>query len=124
MRRAHYATATLLVLFAVTLQAQQLPVFRAGVELPEVDVSVVDADGDPITDMNAEEFVVSVDGESRRIASAQFIDLREALSSRRLPRDWSPPLRPSPARPTRPTTAGGSSSWHPSPKEMLSLSNQ
>ena len=78
MRPAHYAIATLLVLLAVALQAQQLPVFRAGVELLEVDVGVVDGNGYPITDMSAEEFAVAVDGEPRRIVSAQFIDLRAA----------------------------------------------
>ena len=68
---------------AGAVQAQQLPVFRAGVELLEVDVSVVDDQGEPITDLSGSEFSVSVDGEPRRIAAAQFIDLRPATTASR-----------------------------------------
>ena len=57
--------------------------FRAGVELLNVDVSVVDGRGEPITDLSASEFTVSVDGELRRIVSAQFIDLGTAASDAR-----------------------------------------
>ena len=57
--------------------------FAPGVELLEVDVSVVDDDGEPITDLTGSEFTVSVDGESRRIVSAQFVDLRAAATAAR-----------------------------------------
>ena len=80
MRFPRYAITILLVLLAATAQAQQLPVFRAGVELLEVDVSVVDGRGKPITDLNASEFTVSVDGDPRRVVSAQFIDLGAAAA--------------------------------------------
>ena len=70
-------------LAAAALQAQQLPVFRAGVELLEVDVSVVDGQGAPITDLSASEFAVSVDGDPRRVVSAQFVDLRPAAPAPR-----------------------------------------
>ena len=85
MRLGRWTLALLLVTAAVAVQAQQLPVFRAGVELLEVDVSVVDDAGDPITDLNETEFTVSVDGEPRRIVTAQFVDLRTpAAGSTRL----------------------------------------
>ena len=77
MRPGRWMLALLSVgVAAVAMQAQQLPVFRAGVELLEVDVSVVDDAGDPITDLSEAEFTVSVDGEPRRIVTAQFVDLR------------------------------------------------
>ena len=76
-----HGVAVLLVCLAAAVQAQQLPVFRAGVELLEVDVSVVDDQGEPITDLSALEFTVSVDGEPRRVVSAQFIDLGAAAAA-------------------------------------------
>ena len=85
-----YAITILPVLLATAAQAQQLPVFSAGVELLEVDVSVVDGEGEPIPDLSASEFTVSVDGGRRRVVAAQFIDLG-ARSRRRASR------RPSPA---------------------------
>ena len=63
------------LLAAVTLSAQsnQTPVFRSGVEVMEVDVTVVDGQGRPIRDLRAPEFSVTVDGQPRRVVSAEFI---------------------------------------------------
>ena len=55
--------------------AQQRPTFRAGVDLIEVDVTIVDGDSYPITDLQASDFSVTVDGEPRRVAQAQYISL-------------------------------------------------
>lgn len=52
--------------------------FRAGVELIEVDVSVVDNDGRPVEDLRSPEFQVTVDGEPRQVVSAEFIQLGTA----------------------------------------------
>ena len=90
MRLGHWALAVLPVSLAAAVQAQQLPVFRAGVELLEVDVSVVDGEGEPITDLSGSEFAVSVDGEPRRVVSAQFIDLRPAVTASRGAADAAP----------------------------------
>ena len=49
------------------------PVFRAGTELIAIDVSVVDERGHPVTTLKADEFVVSVDGTRRTVATAEFI---------------------------------------------------
>jgi len=54
---------------------QQRPTFRSGVDLIEVDVTVVDGDSYPITDLEASDFSVTVDGEPRRVAQAQYISL-------------------------------------------------
>ena len=51
----------------------QAPVFRSGVEVMEVDVTVVDARGEPVRDLRAPEFTVTVDGQPRRVVSAEFI---------------------------------------------------
>ena len=47
--------------------------FRAGVELIEVDVSVVDNNRRPVEDLRSPEFQVTVDGETRQVVSAEFI---------------------------------------------------
>ena len=39
----------------------------------EVDVTVVDAKGMPVRDLRAPEFTVTVDGQPRRVVSAEFI---------------------------------------------------
>jgi VWFA-related protein len=57
----------------VFAQADQVPVFRSGVEVMEVDVTVVDGSGMPIRDLRAPEFSVTVDGQARRVISAEFI---------------------------------------------------
>lgn len=54
-------------------QSEQLPVFRSGVEVMEVDVTVVDGQGQPIKDLRAPEFTVTIDGQPRRIVSAELI---------------------------------------------------
>ena len=84
------ALALLPVLLLAVAHAQQLPVFRAGVELLEVDVSVIDDDGEPVRDLTASEFAVSVDGDPRRIVAAQFVDLRPAAGAAGRARDRAP----------------------------------
>jgi len=54
-------------------QPGQAPVFRSGVEVMEVDVTVVDGRGVPVRDLRAPEFTVTVDGQPRRVVSAEFI---------------------------------------------------
>lgn len=57
----------------VFAQSDQPPVFRSGVEVMEVDVTVVDSNGNPIRDLRAPEFTVTIDGQPRRVVSAEFI---------------------------------------------------
>ena len=56
--------------------AQQRPTFRSGIDLIEVDVSVIDSEGVPIADLQPLEFSVTVDGEPRRVLQAHFDLLR------------------------------------------------
>ena len=64
-------------------QTDQAPVFRSGVEVMEVDVTVVDAKGMPVRDLRAPEFTVTVDGQPRRVISAEFISESGDVGGRR-----------------------------------------
>jgi len=52
----------------------QQPAFRVTTELVAVDVTVVGKDGRPVKGLLAEDFVVRIDGQPRRVASLQFVD--------------------------------------------------
>jgi VWFA-related protein len=78
-RRVWLAVALILASHALLAQNTQQPIFRGGVELIEVDVSVVDNHGRPITDMRGPEFTVTVDGKPRRVVSAQYVTLRPQM---------------------------------------------
>jgi VWFA-related protein len=51
----------------------QGPTFRTGIDLIAVDVAVVDRRGRPVEDLRAPEFSVKVDGEVRRVVSAELV---------------------------------------------------
>ena len=51
----------------------QGPTFRTGVELVTVDVGVSDERGRPVTDLLAPDFVVKIDGEVRKVVSAEHV---------------------------------------------------
>ena len=90
--RSWFTVTVLAVLLAADVEAQQPPVFRAGVELLEVDVSVVDDEGEPIKDLSSAEFAVSIDGEPRRVVSAQFVDLRPMAATSGAAAGPAPPV--------------------------------
>jgi len=66
-------TASLFVAAGASAQTAQNPVFRSGVELLEVDVNVVDDRGRPVTDLRVPDFVVVIDGQPRKVVTAEFI---------------------------------------------------
>ena len=81
-RRAARAVSTVTAAaLGVTLAAQQPPTFRSGVELIEVDATVLDRDGNPIPDLQAADFAVTVDGAPRDVVQAQFISLRAPVGN-------------------------------------------
>ena len=60
------------------------PTFRSGVDLVTVDATVLDGDGRPVPTLHAEDFHIEVDGTSRRVVSARFLDQtqpRDAICS-------------------------------------------
>ncbi len=71
-------------------QTGQAPVFRSGVEVMEVDVTVVDSKGMPVRDLRAPEFTVTVDGQPRRVVSAEFISDSQAPGERTPPPERDP----------------------------------
>jgi VWFA-related protein len=82
MRRAAslLACALLFILAALPAHAQttasepgQSPTFRTGVDVVSVDVAVVDRRGKPVEDLRAAEFTVRIDGEQRRVVTAELV---------------------------------------------------
>ena len=55
-------------------QPQPAPVFRAGVDLVTVDVTVVDKDGQPIRGLSSKDFSVRVDGRQRPVQTLEFLE--------------------------------------------------
>src|SRR5262245_58906997 len=51
----------------------QGPTFRTGVDLVAVDVAVIDRNGRPVEDLRAPDFSVKIDGEVRRVVSAELV---------------------------------------------------
>ncbi len=77
----------------------QPPVFRAGVEVLPLDVTVLDADGRQIVDLTMAEFTVEVDGKPRRLVSAEYIKLTDAFAAGTAPRGPAPALAAPPPAP-------------------------
>ena len=57
---------------------EQRPVFRSGVELVTIDVNVVDRQGRPVRGLAPSDFTVTVEGQARRVVSAEFVDVAAA----------------------------------------------
>lgn len=57
----------------VVAQEPKVPVFKAEVDLIAIDATVVDRTGNPVADLRPEDFEVRIDGQVRRVASAQFL---------------------------------------------------
>lgn len=52
----------------------QRPVFRSGVDLVTIDVTVVDRDGKPVSGLKPEDFSVSLDGEKRAVRALDYLE--------------------------------------------------
>src|SRR5918994_514334 len=53
----------------------QGPTFRTGVDVIAVDVAVVDAKGVPVENLRAPEFIVKIDGQPRRVVTAEHFKI-------------------------------------------------
>ena len=69
MRRGSHllAVSALVAVASVTASSQ---VFRGGVDVISVDVTVVDRDGRPVEDLKPGDFTAKIDGQPRRVVSA------------------------------------------------------
>src|SRR6202050_4409271 len=55
-------------------QPPQAPVFRGGVDLVALDVTVVDADGHPVKGLTVDDFAVEIQGQPRPVRTLDFMD--------------------------------------------------
>src|SRR5215510_4289207 len=60
------------------------PTFRTGVDLITIDVAVVDRNGRPVEDLGAAEFSVKIDGEVRRVVSAELTKVDVAAAKKQV----------------------------------------
>ena len=58
--------------------SQEQPSFRSGVDIAELDVSVLDARGRPVTDLAPSDFTVLIDGRPRRVVDARLLAAGQA----------------------------------------------
>ena len=75
VRRALPAAGLMAALGGALVSAQQAPTFQARVDVIPVDVGVIDGRGQPVPDLTAADFTVRIDGQPRRIVSAEWISL-------------------------------------------------
>jgi VWFA-related protein len=59
----------------------QTPTFRSGIDVTAVDVTVVDNNGQQITNLQAADFNVRIDGRARRVERVEWIPLIRPLTS-------------------------------------------
>ena len=64
-------SVTMAAVCVVAISAQT--VFRSTVDVIAVDVQVVDGQGNPIGRIGPESFQVSINGQRRKVVSAQFV---------------------------------------------------
>lgn len=73
-----YAAACSIALLLTAAPSAQQARFKSGVDLVTVDVAVLNASGQPIPGLTADDFELSVDGSKRRIVWAEFVPHRSA----------------------------------------------
>src|ERR1700683_1422509 len=66
-------------------QPPQAPVFRGGVDLVALDVTVVDADGHPVKGLTADDFAVKIQGQLRPVRTLDFMDFGSSAGSEATP---------------------------------------
>ena len=59
----------------------QTPLFRGGVEVLPLDVTVLDRDGRQVVDLTGDDFTVEVDGKPRRVMTSEYIKMTDALEA-------------------------------------------
>jgi VWFA-related protein len=72
-RQAVLLAIAVALLSVVVATAPQRTVFRSTVDVIAVDVQVVDRDGNPVERIRPDDFEVSINGQRRKVQSAQFL---------------------------------------------------
>ena len=67
-----------------TAEPVQGPTFRTGIDLIAIDVAVVDRNGRPVEDLRAPDFAVKIDGEVRRVVSAELVKVDVEAAKRQV----------------------------------------
>ncbi|HEX7018995.1 MAG TPA: VWA domain-containing protein [Gemmatimonadaceae bacterium] len=94
------AAAAIVVLAAPVLaQQQQPPTFRSGTQVVEVDVRVFDKDGRFVTNLTADDFEITEDGQPQAIQSLTLIGAEPSAAPRTAP---PAPSAPAPTAPSAP----------------------
>jgi len=78
---------------------QEPPRFRSGIEVTSIDVTVVDGRGTPVPNLTPDDFEVQVDGDPRRVLSADWVPLVTEVGP--------PPPPPPDGYSTNESTSGG-----------------
>ena len=78
---------------AVLGQTPQAPIFRAGVTLVPVDVSVVDRDGNPVPGLTADDFEVKLDGHVLPVRAVAYEEVALPTSGSRVGTPAAAPVR-------------------------------
>jgi hypothetical protein len=81
MWRGPASIASLIALSAAVLAAQAVPQFRTGVELVQLDVTVLDNQRRPLTGLTASDFTVLDDGVETPIRAFTAVELAQPLAS-------------------------------------------
>src|SRR5438874_3520899 len=81
VRTYRFSLAAAILSLAIAVAAQspetpQRPVFTSAIDVVTVDVNVVDKNGHPVEDLGRDDFALSVDGQVRKITSAQFVSVK------------------------------------------------
>ena len=80
--RIIFTSLTLFTSFVLTTGAQQKPtVFRSGVDLRQLDVTVQDKNRRPVRGLTAADFSIEEDGKSQAIEAFSFVDLPDIVNT-------------------------------------------
>ena len=79
--RIIFTSLTLFTSFVLALSAQQKPPsFRAGIDLRQLDVSVLDKNRRPVRGLTAEDFVLTEEGAPQKIETFAFVDVPDTVT--------------------------------------------
>jgi VWFA-related protein len=100
--RLHFGLCAVVAAGAVTLAAQDRQTFRSGVDLIQLDVSVLDRDRRPVRGLTLADFTLLEDGKPQRIVAFNAIDVPEPEPALEAAAPWVREVAPDVRRNTGP----------------------